>query len=493
MRIYSFLTSSKRLLQLAGLLFTLSISYISEAQNDLSAKMSALLRDPVIQKSQIGISIRNTATGEIVYDYNGSKSFTPASNLKLLTTSAAINLLGSDYTFKTPLQYSGELINGNFKGMLKITGSGDPTMGSDKMPGNSSYTEMIRRWVSEIKKTGISTFSGKLIIDPLVYEYNPVPIDYTWGDIGNYYGAGSYGINLNENQYVITFKPGLNLGEPAEVMSMIPWDSSWTFLNHVYTGSASSGDKSVIFSSPYSPTIFAEGSIPMGNLFSVKGSLPDPAALLGILLIKEMQVQGINWNGQLVVLHDQNENFSSDKITWNTIYTEQSLPVSSIIKQTNTISNNLYAECLLKEFSTKKGVKPASTNTSINYLKKHLQSMGIDTSGMVIRDGSGMSPFNSISPNQLTLLLFKMSDKTVFVQSLPVAGRDGTVSHICKGTGEKVRLKSGTMNGTTCYSGYIKTDSGQVYSASFMINKHEAKNRTVQRALESAILAILHD
>jgi len=90
-------------------------------------------------------------------------------------------------------------------------------------------------------------------------------------------------------------------------------------------------------------------------------------------------------------------------------------------------------------------------------------------------------------------LLFKMSDKTVFVQSLPVAGRDGTVSHICKGTGEKVRLKSGTMNGTTCYSGYIKTDSGKVYSVSFMINKHEAKNRTVQRALESAVLAILHD
>jgi D-alanyl-D-alanine carboxypeptidase/D-alanyl-D-alanine-endopeptidase (penicillin-binding protein 4) len=159
MRIYSFLTSSKRLLQLSGLLFTFSVSYISEAQNDLSAKMSVLLRDPIIQKSQVGISIRNTATGEIVYDYNGSKSFTPASNLKLLTTSAAISLLGPDYTFKTPLQYSGELINGNFKGILKIIGSGDPTLGSDKIPGNSSYSEMIRRWVGEIKKTGISTFS----------------------------------------------------------------------------------------------------------------------------------------------------------------------------------------------------------------------------------------------------------------------------------------------------------------------------------------------
>jgi len=462
------------------------------AQSGIHSKLLPIINDPLLAKAQFGISVRNAVSGAVLYEWNGNKSFTPASNLKLFTTSEALLLLGPDYTFKTPLLYTGEVINGVFNGTLKITGSGDPTLGSGlQTPGNSGYAEMIRIWVTKLKEMGITSFSGKLILDPLVFEYNSIPTDYTWGDIGNYYGAGSYGINLNDNQYFLTLKPGINVGDPTEILSLEPWDSSWTFNNHIVTGTASSGDKSVIYSSPYASEVFAEGSVPMGKPYTVKGSLPDPAMLLGNMLIEEIKKQGIAWKGTCEVLK-QGEEFQTNG-NWKTLYVEQSVRLSSIVKLTNTTSNNVYAECLLKACGSSKGLKPSGTASAVTYLKKYVQSIGIDTAGMVIRDGSGMSPFNSISPNQLTALLSNMQDKGAFVRSIPVAGKEGTVAHICIGTNDQIRLKSGTMNGTTCYSGYVKANSGITYCVSFMVNKHEAKNRIIQKLLEKGILILLND
>jgi len=108
-----------------------------------------------------------------------------------------------------------------------------------------------------------------------------------------------------------------------------------------------------------------------------------------------------------------------------------------------------------------------------------------------LRDGSGMSPFNSIAPNQYTQFLSAQHANTTFVQCLPIAGKEGTVSHICKESGGKIRVKSGTMNGTTCYSGYVSAKSGKIYAVSLMVNKHEAKNRKIQRVLEKILLEIL--
>ncbi|MBC7450707.1 MAG: D-alanyl-D-alanine carboxypeptidase/D-alanyl-D-alanine-endopeptidase [Cytophagales bacterium] len=459
------------------------------AQAGIQVKLRSMINDSLLTKAQVGISVKNARTGTLVYEYNGNSAFTPASNLKLLTTATALSVLGPDYTYSTKLLYTGDVINGGFGGTLCIIGSGDPTLGSAKMPGVIRYQELIRSWVTKIKALGITQFEGRLLVNALKYEFNPIPKDYTWGDIGNYYGAGSYGININENQCVITLKPGVKIGGMTELVSVLPWDTSWSFVNHITTGPAGSGDKSIVYSSPYNSYVFAEGTIPSGNAFPVKGSIPDPAYLLAQLLITEMQQQGITWKGRFEVIKPGEDIQIQNECK---ILHEQFSPsVASIIKQTNTISNNLYAEALLKEIGSKKGLRPSTTIGSINYVKRYMKSIGIDTNGMVLRDGSGMSPFNCITPNQITQLLFKMESNKIFTSSLPVAGKEGTISHICKGTGEKIRLKSGTMNGTTCYSGYINGNSGTVYAVSFLVNKHEAKNKDIQRVLESGLLAIM--
>jgi len=458
------------------------------AQTNLSKSIQLILADTALSRAQVGVSIRNVQTNSIVFDKNGDQSFTPASNLKLLTSAAAITILGEDYRFVTKVLYSDSIRNGTFYGTLFIKGSGDPTLGSDRMYGQLSYQRLIKNWVAAFKSKGVSAFYGKLIIDPTHFEYNPIPMDYTWGDIGNYYGAGSFGLNLNENQCAVLLKPGTKVGGLTSLQSITPWDTSCTFINHIYTGNPNSGDESVIYSSPYNTYTFAEGTIPLGSTFLVKGSISNPSSLLGQLIIAEMKLQGIVWNGSVAIVQPGQRIIG---LSGFKVLIEQTSPtLREIAAYTNLVSNNLYAECLLKELAYKK-TGQGSTVIGVNYVKRYLRSIGVDTIGMVLRDGSGMSPFNSIAPNQYTQFLSAQYPNTTFVNCLPVAGKDGTVAHICKESGGKIRVKSGTMNGTTCYSGYVFAKSGNVYAVSLLVNKHEAKNRKIQRVLEKILLEML--
>lgn len=463
------------------------LQFSVEAQMSWTTQLKPILEDSLLKRAQVGISIRDIAASTLVFEKNADHAFTPASNLKVVTTAAALAVLGADYRFVTKVLYSGNIESGRFIGTVYVKGSGDPTLGSDKMAGTVGYQTLVRNWVTALKNKGITTFEGSLLIDPAHFTYNAVPNDYTWGDIGNYYGAGSYGLNLNENQNVIAFKPGVSTGAAATIVSIVPKDTSITYLNHVKTGPAASGDQSIVYSSPYNSFVYIEGTVPYGGIFNVKASISNPAGLLGQLLIAEMRLQGIQWKGTLGVLTADNE--LPDSSDWSTLIEHRSPTLKDIAVYTNLVSNNLYAECLLKEIAFNKS-GTGSTEYGVQAVKKYLKKIGIDTLGMVLRDGSGMSPFNAISPNQLTSLLAKQQTNALFVSCLPTAGKEGTVAHICRESGGKIRVKSGTMNGTTCYCGYVTGHSGKVYAVSLMVNKHESKNRNIQRVLEKILLKI---
>ncbi len=459
-------------------------------QTTIKARLEQILADSLLKQAQVGISIRDVKSTNLIFEKNANQSFTPASNLKLLTTATALSALGADYRFVTTVMYTDSIQAGLFEGTLLVKGSGDPTLGSDKMPGQLNYQTLIRNWVVAFKSKGIRTFKGVLKIDATHFEFNSIPKDYTWGDIGNYYGAGSFGFNVNDNQYILSLKPGSTVGATTTVVSIIPLDTASTFNNHIKTGAAGSGDQSIIYAAPYSKYVFAEGTIPLGATYSVKGSISDPSRLLGQLLIAEMMKQGIEWMGILKIV---GENESESVQQGFVVLLEHASPtIKEIATYTNLVSNNLYAECLLKEVAYRKtGV--GATDSGVNQIKRYVKSLGVDTFGLVLRDGSGMSPFNCITPNQFSLFLSKQHLNKVFVMSIPVAGVDGTVSHICKTANGKVRVKSGTMFGVTCYSGYVLSNSGTQYAVSLLINKHEAKNRSIQRILEKVLMALVEN
>ena len=175
----------------------------------------------------------------------------PASNLKLLTTAVALDMLGGDYQINTDLEYDGQINSkGELNGNLYIRGEGDPTLGSSEMEGVARYDSLFRIWVEQIKAKGIIKITGNIIGDDSYFDYMPLPGGWAWDDIGNYYAAGTSGLCINENLYYLYFKPADSVGEKAEVIRTEPQLANLSFINHMKTGKKGSGDNGYIYAAP---------------------------------------------------------------------------------------------------------------------------------------------------------------------------------------------------------------------------------------------------
>jgi len=220
----------------------------------------------------------NSETGKVIIDVNSQKAMAPASNQKLLTSAAALALIGPDVVLHTYLEYTGTIQNGVLQGDLFIRGEGDPTLGSCAFDTANCMDRQTMRWVDAVKKLGITKIDGNIIGDDSYLDHMPLPGAWQWTDIGNYYAANTSGLCFNENLYYLFFKPAKYAGGDATVITTNPIVPNLEFFNHMKTGPRGSGDKGFIFAAPWQNLHQLEGTIPAGvKEFSIKGSLPDPA------------------------------------------------------------------------------------------------------------------------------------------------------------------------------------------------------------------------
>jgi D-alanyl-D-alanine carboxypeptidase/D-alanyl-D-alanine-endopeptidase (penicillin-binding protein 4) len=137
---------------------------------------------------QWSVYVINTENNQVMLDINGEKSLAPASNMKLLTSAVALSLLGENRQFNTYLEYSGTLDkNGTLSGNIFIRGEGDPTLGSSEMTNVLPLPELIDQWVQAIRSQGIKNITGDIIADDAYLDFMPLPGDWFWEDMGNYY------------------------------------------------------------------------------------------------------------------------------------------------------------------------------------------------------------------------------------------------------------------------------------------------------------------
>ena len=157
------------------------------------------LSDSSMMHASVSLCIKDADNGKTISDYNPDRSLIPASVMKLITSGIALELLGPQHNFKTIVGYTG-LLNkrtGRLSGNIIIRGGGDPALGSEYFEDH--YQDFLNRWVIEIKKTGIKSVDGKVITDDSYFDFLPVPAKWQWEDIGNYYGAGVYGLSVFDN------------------------------------------------------------------------------------------------------------------------------------------------------------------------------------------------------------------------------------------------------------------------------------------------------
>jgi D-alanyl-D-alanine carboxypeptidase/D-alanyl-D-alanine-endopeptidase (penicillin-binding protein 4) len=467
---------------------TVFLVFVSMVSSGQEKALKSILSDSSMTSSSISLCILDTSNGETVCEYNSGESLIPASVLKLVTTSASLELLGPDYRFRTRLYYSGNLNRqtGLLKGNIVIVGGGDPALGSSYF--REHYSGFLTNWITEIRKIGIKTVEGRIIVDDSRYNHQPVPPKWLWEDIGNYYGAGAYGLSIFDNTLEIHLKTSENGSIP--LITRIEPEVDGIEITNLLISSGNS-DKGYVFSAPYNDYIWMTGSVPENrDDFVLKASITDPPLLFAKLFGKMLDSAGIKVSscpGTTRLLNVPSE-FSRVLIDEMT-----SPPLSRIVEIINHQSINFFAEHLLKEMG-KIFMDKGTTEAGIEVIYRFLEDSCIETTGMFLEDGSGMSPMNAVTSGNITrLLCFEINRAKYFDEfynSLPEAGKKGTIKNYFEDPvfDSNLRAKSGSMTRVRSYAGYFRTNAGIDMAFCVIVNNFSGTSNNIIKCIEDILL-----
>jgi len=462
------------------LLHTISTAQDLSSLNKLVEKYQ---NSKLLKNSMWSLHARYLDSGKEILDQNSNISVAPASNMKLFTSSAALEILGEDHRFITKLYYDGTIdISGSLNGNIYIVGGGDPSLGYDLVKGSLPLDELMLSWVKAINEKGIKKINGDIIADALLYEAKPIPDMWDWIDIGNYYGTSSTALTINNNLYFLYFKPSDKVDETAEVLRMKPNIPGLIFTNYMKTGAKGSGDNGYIYCAPFQYNATLRGTIPTGtNEFSIKGAIPDPPLFAAQELVRTLSENDITVKGKSAKILAAKK-YDKTKLISETI----SPPLKDIVYIVNKRSDNLYTEMLLKAVGLKaKGKGDIESGTDA--VKEFLQKNGIDSNGLLMYDGCGLSRSDAITTKMMVDLLEMITKKKYFdsfYNSLAVVGDPadiGFFKSMGRGTAieKNAHIKSGVITGVRAYSGYLKDRKGRTIVFSLIANNFNGEGSDV--------------
>lgn len=425
---------------------------------------------------------------ELVIAENDAHQFViPASTLKAITTAAALKTLGNNFKFTTKIAYIGTFNkeSGVLNGDIIIIGSGDPTLQSENFYKKDSAT-LSDKWAGIIKNAGIKEITGKIIGDASAWEHT-VPGNWIWADINNYFGAVPCGLSFMDNKFRIYFN-SKEVGSKVELSMIVPEQlTSKVKINNKVIAKGTE-DEAYIFGDPFGYNKDVAGRIPPNRTnYEVEAALPDPALLCAEFVMNSIKKLGIKCKDNSAI-SNYDKLDTSLKIT--TLYTHYSPSLEKIVNVTNITSNNLFAESLLRVLGN------GSAYSGIEVVKKTLTSKGIDVNELYMTDGSGLARSNLVTTYlQATLLGKVMLDNMInksFLNSLPIAGKQGSMSNIGKGTyiENKMKAKTGYINKARGYTGYITTKTGKELSFSILFNNYTCSAKEAKVKIEKFLVAL---
>ncbi|CAF2345056.1 unnamed protein product [Rotaria sp. Silwood2] len=426
------------------ILINLCIGYQANLirNTNFSTVWTNFTQDLQLSHATYSITILDNSTGNIIFSFNKDVGLAPASTLKTVTGAAALHYLGTDYRYKTFLEYSGRINSFGFlNGYIYIVGSGDPSLGSWRW-NETAGEVIIQRWLNLIAKTGIKNCRG-IVLDLSAWpsQTQTVPSGYTWGDIGNYYGAGSSALNWRENQFHLILSPGLAVGDPVTLVYIDHPPPSVIFINELITGPPGSGELTSLYLAPDGTYGYLRGSLGIDSSknVSIGGAIPNSA-----LYIADELRQGMGWSNVTSIKIIYQKEINATKRTTLDIY--QSPPMSEIVYWFEQSSINMYGEVLVKTIAQ-------MTNSSINsVLPVYCETVpDIEQTAVATMDGSGLSPENRITTWAIARVLYDVRQRaswfSVFEHALP--------------TINGIRMKSGYIHNVLSYAGYV---NHQVFS-----------------------------
>ncbi|MBQ8500198.1 MAG: D-alanyl-D-alanine carboxypeptidase/D-alanyl-D-alanine-endopeptidase [Bacteroidales bacterium] len=449
---------------LAAMMFCMPMA--AQTQHDLQKEAEKLAADPVFSHATVAISAR-TAGGRSLISLNEDRLLIPASNMKLISTGAALHALGPDYRYETIIGHDGEIIDGTLHGNLYIVGGGDPTLGS-KDSIAVSIEKTFGQWSAMLKNAGIKRIEGHIVGDGRWLDGMMEEPTWMMNDVGTYYGSGISGLMFYENMLSFNVSAGKAVGERPVIepyYPMTPWIETRFDCT---TGEKGTGDRLYMFTSDLAPVAEIRGTFGIDRARKrVDFANKYPEYTCAAYFHEWLETEGIECSAGAADLRLENswmETVFEDSTALKdlkVIGSTLSPSLARIAFETNHASNNLFAETLMRTLG--KDFKGSSCyDSSYVALNDILKDLKVSTGPVQIQDGSGLSRQNYISPDFICDFLEAMAGTDVcgeFVRSLPSPGFDGSLNYNMNGYPAtfraRIKVKSGSMNGVRCYSGYI--------------------------------------
>lgn len=438
----------------------------------LKNKIHERFNDSLFQHAHWGVLIKSLKTGEVWYEQNADKMFMPASNEKILTSAASLIELGPDFTFETYLTYNGEVRDSFLYGDIIVFGNGDPTLYNRF---NNNPKEVFIKWAEDLRSLGIKKITGNIIGDDNAFDDNHIGYGWSFDGLDAWYSAEVGALQLNENYVDLKIIPPLTINDSLQIIPNL-MSKYYEIKNHtviIDTGRTRLSVKRAFGSN----SILLNGYIKAGDQpFEETPSLSNPTLFYVTVLKETLEEEGIEITGQAVDCDDI-ENWNYRPQDFNLIAIHKSPQLSEILSGLMKRSQNMYAETMVKVLGwTEFGL--GSFQNGKKVVEKVLKNnFGIEPGTYAFRDGSGLTRYNYVSPNQIVKIMEGMTKHKyweVWRDALPIAGIDGTLGNRMKGTPAQgnVRAKTGTISNVRGLSGYVTTADGEQLVFSFLVNGH---------------------
>ena len=454
----------------------------SGPERQLAEDLSEILDRPGLAPMTIGVKVVSPVTGRVLFARHTDGLFHPASNTKLFTALGVLRTMGPGYRYLTSVFADGDAYaaDDTLHTSLYLLGRGDPMLESAHLDSLAGLAASL-----VAGSYGARVVAGDIVVDDTYLDDVPYGEGWMWDDVQYSYSAALNALSVNGNSVKIGITPGAVVGAPATVR-VDPPTSAVAFEVHALTTAA--GD-----TSSAEPLMVERDWPSRSNRIRITGtialdaeerayfrSVEEPGLYAGKLFRDRLQARGVRVTGAV--------RRGVTPTRARTVATYRSPPVTGALARLLKDSHNLTAELLVKTMGRHATGEPGSSADGLDALRRVLEDyLGLDPDAYRFADGSGLSWYNYVSPDQVVALLTAAYHDPViggdFREALPVAGVDGTIRNRMKDTAAmgNLRAKTGTLTGVSCLSGYVHTLDGEPLVFSIMMNNFVGPASTARR------------
>jgi len=465
--------------------FTLLLGGCATAsKTSTSETLDRLLADPALHGATVSLMVRDAKSGNTLYQHNPRTRLVPASSLKLLTTAAAMDVLGPQYRFSTQLLGSGTRTGSVLSGNLYLRGLGDPTIQW------ADYQALA----ASLAQQGIKQVQGDLVFDDSFFDAERLGIDWAQDDESTYYGAQISALTVSPNTdfdagtLIVTAKAPAAVGQPVSV-DISPATNYVQVSNRAVSGP---GNSYGLTRQHGTNLLQLTGALAPGKQSRQWVSVWEPTQLVANLFEQALAQQGISVQGRRVI-------GGVTPATATVLAVRESAPLQELITPLLKLSNNNMSEALLKAMG-RKTANAGTASAGVAAVADFLKRQGIDAATLTQVDGSGLSRRNLVSSQNLTDLLLAASKQPWFnawYSALPIAGNPermtgGSLRYRLRGTAAQDNLhgKTGSMSGVSSLTGYVTDAGGRRLVFSMVSNNYVVAGSQI-KALENRLATTL--